>query len=271
MTRLPTTKSGDIATLTLLGSFAAGSIALLHRLGEVRWMTIQWGSLRSWIETTPIEDVVAAGLRSVALLLAYWVAASSAAYAAARISRLPRLIRATSRATLPPIRRLIDQVVAVTATAAAFTSPIAPALASEVPSQRDPIVYQISDRGIPSPINPPSADPTVILPPGIGGAGYTPEPAGGVTIDEDTDIAEPVAALEPGGRLRATIHVVVAGDNLWAISAAHLLSLHPDGEVAAGEIATYWRRVIEANRASLHSGNPNLIYPGEQIVLPGPG
>ena len=235
-------------------------------------MTIPWGSLRSWLDIAPIEDVVAAGLRSIALVVAYWIAASTAAYAAARISRVPRLIRATAWATLPPIRRAIDRAIAVTVTAAAVASPIAPAVAGEIPSPPEPIVYQIPDGGVPTPINPPVVDPTVILPPGVGGAGYTPQPAGDPTGEDE------VAAVEPGGGQDDTgvssgtaIHEVVTGDNLWTISAGHLRALFPDLEPATDEIAAYWRRVIEANTANLRSGNPNLIHPGEQIVMPDPG
>lgn len=50
------------------------------------------------------------------------------------------------------------------------------------------------------------------------------------------------------------------GDNLWRIAA-----------IGAGheDIADYWRRLITANAGLLRSGDPDLIYPGEQIVLPG--
>jgi nucleoid-associated protein YgaU len=34
------------------------------------------------------------------------------------------------------------------------------------------------------------------------------------------------------------------------------------------EVAEYWHRVIEANRDRLRSGDPDLIYPGEEIILP---
>jgi hypothetical protein len=34
------------------------------------------------------------------------------------------------------------------------------------------------------------------------------------------------------------------------------------------EVATYWLQVIEANQGRLVSGDPDLIYPGETIVMP---
>ena len=39
-------------------------------------------------------------------------------------------------------------------------------------------------------------------------------------------------------------------------------------EPSPAEITPYWRRVIVANAGGLRSHDPNLIYPGERIVLP---
>ncbi len=61
--------------------------------------------------------------------------------------------------------------------------------------------------------------------------------------------------------------VVEDGDHLWKISQAHLDRVL--GQPAtAEEVDPYWRSVIEANRERLLSGDPNLIYPGEVVVLP---
>ncbi len=57
--------------------------------------------------------------------------------------------------------------------------------------------------------------------------------------------------------------VVKKGDHLWKISARHL-----DGQAGNGEIAPYWRRVVEVNTPRLRSGDPDLIYPGEIVHLP---
>lgn len=57
--------------------------------------------------------------------------------------------------------------------------------------------------------------------------------------------------------------VVERGDHLWKISSRHL---GPDaGET---EIAPYWREVVEVNKPSLRSGDPDLIFPGEVVKLP---
>jgi len=65
-------------------------------------------------------------------------------------------------------------------------------------------------------------------------------------------------------------HVVVrAGDNLWLIARASLTRVsatRPDDT----EVARYWLAVIAANRSTLQSGNPSLIFPGEIVALPRP-
>ena len=57
------------------------------------------------------------------------------------------------------------------------------------------------------------------------------------------------------------------GDHLWSISQARLEVVRRS-RVSASEVSPYWRVVIEANRANLRSGNPDLIFPGEVITLP---
>ena len=63
---------------------------------------------------------------------------------------------------------------------------------------------------------------------------------------------------------------VVAGDNLWTIARDRLAksSSGGSGKPTNREVANYWLQVIDANRYRLRSGDPDLIYPGETIVLP---
>lgn len=69
------------------------------------------------------------------------------------------------------------------------------------------------------------------------------------------------------GDVVPTVVTVMEGDHLWKISKRHLEErlAHQPG---SGEIAPYWRTVIEENRERLRSGDPDLIYPGELIHLP---
>lgn len=76
----------------------------------------------------------------------------------------------------------------------------------------------------------------------------------------DAQMVTPARGPEP---LRAD-HQVMRGDNLWNIAAGRLAA-HPDHSLTVRE---YWLLVIDANRDRLRSGDPDLIFPGETIVLP---
>ncbi|MEX0795195.1 MAG: hypothetical protein WEB67_03105 [Acidimicrobiia bacterium] len=87
-------------------------------------------------------------------------------------------------------------------------------------------------------------------------------------------IADPVAIggyapIEVRGAPPATV-VVESGDHIWKISKESLggkLQREPRNE----EVHPYWLETIEINVDSLRSGDPDLIYPGEELVLPDAG
>jgi hypothetical protein len=64
--------------------------------------------------------------------------------------------------------------------------------------------------------------------------------------------------------------VVAPGDNLWVLAARQLAVAtgRDPRSVPDAEVAPYWVRVCDLNRDRLASGDPNLVYPGEQVVLP---
>ena len=64
--------------------------------------------------------------------------------------------------------------------------------------------------------------------------------------------------------------MVRTGDNLWSIARAEIVRTTGDAHPSDAVIAAYWQRVIALNRATLRSGNPSLIFPGEIVALPTP-
>lgn len=53
---------------------------------------------------------------------------------------------------------------------------------------------------------------------------------------------------------------------MWVIARRHLAK---DGAAPTNaEVDAYWRKLIEANRDTIRSGDPNLIYPGEILAMP---
>lgn len=89
---------------------------------------------------------------------------------------------------------------------------------------------------------------------------------GGVALAEPAVNSRFVPVATTAGEGAASV-VVERGDNLWAISTTRL------GEVLGheptiAEIDPYWRAVISLNADNLRSGDPDLIYPGEEVTLP---
>ena len=67
----------------------------------------------------------------------------------------------------------------------------------------------------------------------------------------------------------ATRVVVEEGDNQWTLAEEHLADVL-DREVSDAEVAPYWEGVVDVNRDTIESGDPDLIYPGETLELPRP-
>ncbi|MCP5025180.1 MAG: hypothetical protein GY929_02740 [Actinomycetia bacterium] len=84
--------------------------------------------------------------------------------------------------------------------------------------------------------------------------------------------ADSLVEAGAGGDLTLDYQTVTVseGDNLWSLSEARL-EADLGRPATDGEIADYWRQVVDANQSTLQSGDPDLIYPGESITLPDPG
>jgi LysM domain len=161
--------------------FEIVAVVVLHRLGELSWLRIPFDDLEGWLQTSAPEDVLAAVVRLIALGAAWWLLGSTALYALARISRIPGAVRAVEWFTLPSVRRLADQALALTlATSivsgganAALASPtgMLPSRPEAVVNVHDPLTTWASASTL-------GYRPTTTTP---GEPGYHPEAAGGPT------------------------------------------------------------------------------------------
>jgi nucleoid-associated protein YgaU len=77
----------------------------------------------------------------------------------------------------------------------------------------------------------------------------------------------PTAAGSAPETGKATSVRAARGDNLWMIARDHLAAAGK-GEPSNRQVAEYWAKVKAANRHRLESSDPDLIEPGEEIVLP---
>ncbi|MGI9647152.1 MAG: LysM peptidoglycan-binding domain-containing protein [Acidimicrobiia bacterium] len=232
-----------------LGSLLAAALLLvvgLHRLAGMEGFGVDWGEPARWFEHTPVEDIVGAVVLLIALLLAYWLLLSVVACTVAAVSGRKWLVAAAQRFALPTVRRLIARMMTVSIAASSLAGPVVPALAAApVPAQAWDGSGEDDGK---------SPDP-LILPPHLR-----------VELDSEEQEQDVEQAPEPGDPA-ATV-TVVRGDNLWRLSEQHLQHVWGRDDLGDHEVAGYWVQVIDANRARLRSGNPDLIYPGEVIVLP---
>jgi hypothetical protein len=187
--------TGRSAVLRRAGSFLSllafevAAVVLLTRLASVPELRIPWHSLTPWLLNSPVEDVLAAILRSIALLIAWWLLGSNLLYLVASLTRVPSAIRAVRWLTLPVVRRATDHALALTlatslmsagtGTAVAATAPVvamAPQRPGPVAAEHQPHAEATGPFGdAPNPAGPPREQAPARA---TGAAGYLPRAAG---------------------------------------------------------------------------------------------
>lgn len=229
--------------------FAAAGWWLL-RLGDVEWLTIEWSDPIAWLASVEVEVALAALARLAGLVLMGWIGLSTVAYVTARLLGADRTT--VDWLSIGPVRRTVDALLA----------------GSLLMGSMAPVGAAIDHPFAPEPgaTSAPTETLTAVDP------AYIPVPAGtrNATADAEEghhgdEASDP--SPDPGSRVSQKTVVVAAGDHLWKLAAEHLAERlgHPATDA---EIAPYWVEVVEANRHRLRSGDPDLIFPGEEIVLP---
>jgi nucleoid-associated protein YgaU len=188
------------------------------------------------------EDLVAVAARATGLALSYWLLAATALSCARRVVPGWKHLHPLDWVTPPPLRRTLDRALLLGLGASLAVGGLRPAGASARPASPNRVVVTAAAS------RPVSSDEPVPRTP------VAPAPT---ATRRDPPTAD---ALRPG------IAIVRPGDNLWVIARRAVEAR--DGQATDGTVATYWRQVIAANASTLRSGNPNLIFPDERIVLP---
>lgn len=227
--------------LPLVGLLAAevAAVGLLHALGDQPWAQVPVGQARRWVTVTPPVEAVMAALRLAGLVVGWWLVATTATTATAALLRAERLVGVLRPVTWSVARRAVDRAAAAGLSAALLASGV-PAMGEDA----DP--------------PPPALSEPAAVEPGWSGETATSQPAG------DRDSGERAAAPH--------VHEVAPGEHLWAIAADALAAQRgvAPSELADEAIAEHWRAMIEANAGRFRSGDPDIVFPGEQLRLPPP-
>lgn len=233
----------------LVGFTLAGWVLL--RLGRLDWIRVDWADPVGWLRNSDTETVVAALARTAGLAAVAWVLGTSLVYALARMLGWKTPHR--HWLSVGPIRRAVDAVLA----GSLVVSTMAPAGAvvdpGTLPPTSTPSVELVDPGYLPV-----SADPA-----------YVPTPAGSGNVQpgDAPGSAEPSADTATSVDPAPGEVTVQRGDNFWVLAARHLETVRGRSPTDA-EIGPYWIRMVEANRNRIRSGDPDLVFPGEVLVLP---
>ena len=184
---------------------------------------------------------------ALAVLSSAWLVVVTAVCDMGLRSRTSHLALVSARLAPAFVRRLVEvAIVGSFATASVIPAGATGDRAPHPPAREEPVVRS------PAPSVDPNRAPTPTTPP------VAPAPVAPAPVPP-----APVASAP----LPARTYEVRAGDNLWRISRAELV-IRGNAQPDDSTIARYWQAVIAANRTTLRSGNPNLIFPGELVALP---
>jgi hypothetical protein len=217
------------------------------------------GALLARVGRPPLHEPAAVLCWWAAALLTTWLALTTLACVACALGAL----------RAPALRRIVEGTLVFTLTLGAPASHAFAASATPTSTPRGPIAIEVGPDGrivvVP---------PTTTAPPTTTTTTTAAKPTTTTTTASPPRArhsARPHRLAPPAPTERSTAAptrvTVVRGDNLWRIAAvavAHQLGRAPRDD----EIVGFWRRVVDVNRATLRSGDPNLIYPGEQVALP---
>ena len=181
-----------------------------------------------WSLASSLELALGAMLRLLGLVAGYWLLGSTLVYLLLRVTRV-RDLRSVAWSALPLVRQLSDRITA-RAMVRVFAAPI-------------PLLDLVTPGYVPIPASDPQA------PAAISQAPIAETPVVVTTADEAVEV------------------IILRGDNMWTLAKARLEALHGRPPTDA-EIGPYWRRVVEVNLDRIRSGDPDLIFPGEVLILP---
>lgn len=218
--------------------------------------------LGAWMAGRRVSTIAFAGLRLIAMGLAWYLLATTAIGVILRSLDLVRWRRLADTVTLPGVRQLLAGAVGLsvgTASLMGTASQAGAATGRGGPAGRVlPAVTAVTA----APLDPGSGALMTRLPDGPSTA---PPPTHGPPAAS--------ARFPPATTDRVPLPqtwVVRHGDNLWSVAEHHLAGAWGRTPTDS-EIDRYWLRLVEMNRFRLADpGNPDLIFAGQVFELPPP-
>jgi LysM domain len=199
-----------------------------------------WDDLSDWLERTDTVTAVLAIVRLLALVVAVWLLVATLVGAVGRLARRARVVAFADRALPAPIRRALTGLAGASAASVVVLG--AAGLGGGDGEEAVPVGEQL-----------------VLLPEageGTATMSVLPDPAPGAPAAAPTPAQPATWTVEPG-------------DSFWSI-AEEVLAETWGRPPTDAEIDPYWRALIAANRDRISSGNPDLVFPGQEFVLPPP-
>jgi hypothetical protein len=236
-----------IATLTLLAASAATLALVAHGRPHLS------GGISSWRG----DDLAFATTWLLALIGAAWLTLTTLACLAAMTAG-ERALAGRVAGWAPPMARRLLQTALIGGWA------LVPSYAYAA-TPAPPLTVHVSTSGrlsgIPSGTEP--ADVPVVRAPRAGAV--HPE-YGAASPAHTPTVPTPTPTPQPPSRTAA--HVVAVGENLWQIAKAEVGRASGNARPDNRAVGAYWQQLVAANRATLRSGNPSLIFAGEVVTLP---
>ena len=263
-----TQSTARVRTTQPMAALLTGAMATLATLLATRPALVRptfAGGAASWTG----DDLAVACLWWAALIGSLWLAATTLACVAALARGRTRAAHRIARFA-PPLARRVLEAALVSSWA------LVPATAYAAPPSV-PITVHVDARGhltTDTRRAPTRAAPIVRTPEPTRATSTTSRSntSRSTTTTVPTEAALPTRTVTRPERspapARGRVHVVQNGDNLWQIARAEVVRAGGTDRPGDAQIARYWHRVIAANRTTLRSGDPSLIFPGEVVALP---
>ena len=278
-TRWPLVAWATALVLALWALLELGSGALGVPLTSV-------DALLAWVDQAAPDTMALALLRLAALAGASYLAACTLLLLAVALARRPRMASVAVRLSPAIVRRLMfgggGLGLAAGTLLAVSASPVAAApvvfVTASAPANDEPVPATTATmKRIDTPPGDdargrPAADAATSAPATATMTRVRPDAGGGVAAVPAPPTPAPRAtvAADDAAAGRST-WVVEPGDSFWSI-AADTLSGPGSRQPTDREVDGYWRHLVRANRDRLvDKDNPDLLVPGQELVLPGPG